>query len=313
MSALARGLFHLAAVFGVLSDGSTHLFHAAGHLLDSSCLFAGALRNDAGRRSHLGSCGAHRASAHADFADHFVELAGHLGHGTEQAAELIAAIYVDGLGQVARTDVLHDFEHVLNRLGNAAGDHQRDNYAGENGYYRENQQRGGCGLGNFYDRWNQYFRVAVCQLSGEILHPVSLIFEFINRGVALLWSVQLAGLNHAEHFGVPAFIDVHILSHGAKCGLVVRRKLCLVQFSKNIAKFLALRIPFGGVLSSYLRFIDVEKGVLFEPAQFQRCCLRPSEKCHQLGVSFKDFHGLARNRFNSPIATKAHGDKKYND
>ena len=98
LSALARHLLHLAAVFGVLCDGSAHLFHAAGHLFDGGCLFAGALRNDAGGGSDLRGSGTYRACTQAHFADHFVELAGHLGHSSEEAPELIAAIGVDGLG-----------------------------------------------------------------------------------------------------------------------------------------------------------------------------------------------------------------------
>ena len=98
LSAFARRLLHFAAVFGVLRDGSAHLFHAAGYLFDSGGLFAGALRNDAGGGSDLRGSGTYRTSAHAHFADHFVELAGHLGHSSEEAPELIAAIGVDGLG-----------------------------------------------------------------------------------------------------------------------------------------------------------------------------------------------------------------------
>ena len=134
MSALARHLLHLAAVFGVLCDGSAHLFHAAGYLFDSGSLFAGALRNDAGGGSDLRGSGTYRASTHAHFADHFVELAGHLGHSSEEAPELIAAIGVDGLGQIASADVFDDFEHVLDGLGDAARNYKSNDNADEDGH-----------------------------------------------------------------------------------------------------------------------------------------------------------------------------------
>ncbi len=120
LRSLACHLLHLSAVFSVLRDGSAHLFHAAGHLFDCGCLLTGALRDDAGGGSHLRGGRAYRSGAHAHFADHFVELAGHLSHGPKQAAELIAAIRVDGLGQISGADVLDDFEHILDRFGNAA-------------------------------------------------------------------------------------------------------------------------------------------------------------------------------------------------
>src|SRR5256885_15636359 len=110
----------------------------------------------------------------------------------------------------------------------------------------------------------------VGQLSGQILQTVDGIFVLIDLGVALLRRVELALLNHAEYFRVATFIDIQIFTHGADSRLVIRRELKFVKFDEDLAKLLPLPIPLGGVLVSDLRLLDVQEGILFEPAQLER-------------------------------------------
>src|SRR6202022_4396574 len=96
-----------------------------------SGLFAGALRYDAGGGSHLRSGGAYGTGTHVHFANHLVELASHLGHRPEQAPDLIAAVHVDGPGQVTGADILDHVDHFLDRLSDSARDYECDEYARE--------------------------------------------------------------------------------------------------------------------------------------------------------------------------------------
>ena len=153
----------------------------------------------------------------------------------------------------------------------------------------------------------------VGQLSGQILQPVDGIFVLIDLGVALLRRVELALLNHAEYFRVATFIDIQIFTHGANSCLVIRRELKFVKFAEDLAKLLPLPIPLGGVLVSDLRLLDVQEGILFEPAQLERGGFGACRKRHNLRIALQDLQGFARDGLESPIAAKTHGDEEQHN
>ncbi len=262
----------LARVLGVLGDRGAHLLEGRGRLLDARRLLARTLREGLRGRRDLGRRPRERVGAGPHLADHLRELLAHLAHRELELPDLVLALDLDCVAEVAVRDPLRRLEGRPERRGDRPGDREADRDPEDDRGEQDRDHRvarRGRGAGDDVSLRLHLLLVPLGDLGSLRDDRPRRVLHGSERRVAVLRRRDGAGAHRLLDPLEPRAVRVEIAAEGRDLPplRLAHQAVHLVE----VAPQALLRIrPLARVLRLRLGVADVEEEVLLEPPELER-------------------------------------------